>query len=152
MASEAFIDTNVFVYSVDSADPSKQARAQQTLREVARIVVSTQVMNEFYVISTRNLEVPLTAEEATAVVEQMANYTCVAVDSALVLRAIKAGRQWQLSHCALMVEAARQAGCSVLLSEDLADGANYDGLRVENPFAAQVDLTAPEDAGTTGRE
>jgi len=55
-------------------------------------------MNEFFVITTRKLATPLTADAAAAVVEQMNHYTCVAVDAELVLRAIRAGRRWQLSH------------------------------------------------------
>jgi predicted nucleic acid-binding protein len=67
--------------------------------------------------------------------EWVARLTCVPVDADLVLRAIRAGQRWQLSHWdALMVVAARQAGCDRLLTEDLADGASYEGLRVENPF------------------
>jgi predicted nucleic acid-binding protein len=135
MAGRAFVDTNVFVYAVDDAEPDKQKRAQQVLRETSDIVVSTQVMNEFYVITTRRLATPLPPDDAAAIVEEMTQYMCVPTDSDLVLRAIQAGQQWQLSHWdALMVAAARQVGCDRLLSEDLAHGATYDGLRVENPF------------------
>ncbi|MGH3681749.1 MAG: PIN domain-containing protein [Natronosporangium sp.] len=135
MAGRSFIDTNVFIYSVDTSEPDKQRRAQQVLRDTPGIVVSTQVLNEFYNISTRKLRPPLPASEAAAAVEGMAGYSCVPVDVDLVLRAIRAGRRWQLSHWdALMVEAARQAGCDRVLTEDLSDGASYDGLRIENPF------------------
>jgi predicted nucleic acid-binding protein len=137
MTGSAFVDTNVFISSVDTAEPDKQQRAQQVLRDTPRIVVSTQVMNEFYTISTRKLPTPLPADEAARVVMQMTQYTCVPVDADLVLRAIRAGQRWHLSHWdALMVEAARQAACDRLLTEDLADGASYDGIEVENPFAA----------------
>jgi predicted nucleic acid-binding protein len=135
MADRAFLDTNVFVYSVDNADPDKQRRAQQVLRETSDIVVSTQVMNEFYVITTRKLAIPLVAEDSAAIIDEMTQYTCVPVDADLVLRAIRAGQRWQLSHWdALMVVAAQQAACEVLLSEDLADCATYDGLQIQNPF------------------
>lgn len=135
MATRTFIDTNIFVYTVDEAESAKQDRAKEVVREASDVVVSTQVMNEFYVITTRKLSTPLTPEGATTAVEQMKNYTCVHVDPELVLRAIRAAQRWQISHWdALMVEAARQAGCSLLLSEDIADGANYNGLKIENPF------------------
>lgn len=135
MAGRAFVDTNVFVFSVDDAEPAKQKRAQQVLRETPDIVVSTQVMNEFYVITTRKLSTPLTADAAAAIVAEMTQYTCVTVDADLVLHAIQAGQRWQLSHRdALMVTAAQQYACARLLSEDLADGATYDDLRIENPF------------------
>lgn len=135
MVGSSFIDTNVFIYSVDAAGPDKQKQANQVLRDTPSIVVSTQVMNEFYNISTRKLAVPLSPDAAADVIENMAMYTCVPVDADLVLRAIREGRRWQLSHWdALMVAAARQAGCDRVLTEDLSDGAIYDGLRVENPF------------------
>lgn len=136
MGGRAFVDTNVVVYSVDIAEPDKQQQAQKALTDTASVVVSTQVMNEFCNISTRKLRPPLPADQATAILERMAEQICVPVDADLVLRAIRAGQRWQLSHWdALMVEAAaRQAGCDVVLTEDLADGADFDGVRVENPF------------------
>lgn len=137
MAGRSFVDTNLFVYAVDTSEPDKQHRAQQVLTSTPDAVVSTQVMNEFYHVATRKLPNPLSAEDATAIVERMARLACVPVDADLVLRAIRAGQRWQLSHWdALMVEAARQAGCDRLLTEDLANEAWYDGLRVENPFLA----------------
>jgi predicted nucleic acid-binding protein len=138
MTGRAFIDTNVFVYSVDTSEPDKQQRAQQILTTTPGPVVSTQVMNEFFTIATRKLSTPLPIDKAAAIVEGMARLSCVPVDAALVLRAIRAGQRWQLSHWdALMVEAARQATCDRLLTEDLADGASYDGIRIENPFRVQ---------------
>jgi predicted nucleic acid-binding protein len=135
MAGRTFIDTNVFVYSVDASEPDKQERAQQVLTNTPGAVVSTQVMNEFFTVATRRLPTPLPVDSASAIVERMARLTCVPVDASLVLRAIRAGQRWQLSHWdALMVEAARQAACDRLLTEDLADGASYDGIQIENPF------------------
>lgn len=135
MAERVFVDTNVFVYAVDEADPGKQERAHEVLRSAGAIVISTQVLNEFYVIATRKLAVPLSPQDAAAIVDAMAVYTCLPVDRTLVRNAIRAGRRWQLSHWdALVLEAARHAACTRLLSEDLADHATYDGLTVENPF------------------
>jgi len=33
-----------------------------------------------------------------------------------------------------VIEAARALGCASVLSEDLADGRDYDGVHVEYPF------------------
>jgi predicted nucleic acid-binding protein len=135
MSDRAFLDTNIFVYAVDTAEADKQKLAQTVLRTTGDAAVSTQVMNEFFVVATRKLATPLHPDTAAAVIEEMAKLVCVAVDAALVQSAIRAGRRWQLSHWdSLMVEAARQAGCGKLLTEDLTHGAVYDGLRVENPF------------------
>jgi predicted nucleic acid-binding protein len=135
MAGSTFVDTNVFVYAVDTAEPRKQERAQHVLDETPSLVVSTQVLNEFYATITRKLASPLSTEDAAAAVEYIAQHHCVPVDADLVLRAIRDGQRWQLSHWdALMVAAARQAGCDRILTEDLSDGAAYDSLRIENPF------------------
>jgi predicted nucleic acid-binding protein len=135
MSDRAFLDTNIFVYAVDNADANKQKLAQRVLRTTTDAAVSTQVMNEFFVVTTRKLATPLSPDAAAAVIEEMAKLVCVVVDVALVQSAIRAGRRWQLSYWdALMVEAARRAGCDKLLTEDLAHGTVYDGLRVENPL------------------
>jgi predicted nucleic acid-binding protein len=136
MPSRTFLDTNVFVYAADSSDPRKQARASEILLTTAGIVVSTQVINEFYVVATRKLKPPVPEQVAADAAARMTRYICVAIDADLALRAIRAGRRWQLSHWdALMIEAARQATCGRVLSEDLANGSAFDGIRIENPFA-----------------
>jgi predicted nucleic acid-binding protein len=49
--------------------------------------------------------------------------------------AAAASEKYRVSHWdALILETARAAGCTVVLSEDLNDGQDYDGIRVENPF------------------
>lgn len=139
MAGKSFVDTNVFVCAVDGSEPARQRRAKEILRSTPGITVSTQVLNEYYVVATRQLKPPVPAEIVGATVERMARYHCVPVDADLVLRAVRAGQRWQLSHWdALLVEAARQAGCDQLLTEHLADGASYGGLQVRNPFQADA--------------
>jgi predicted nucleic acid-binding protein len=64
----------------------------------------------------------------------MARLTCVPVDADLVLRDQGRAALATVVLDALMVAAARQAGCDRLLTEDLSGGASYDGLRVKNPF------------------
>jgi predicted nucleic acid-binding protein len=138
MSDRAFLDTNIFVYAVDNAEADKRKLAQAVLSTTGDAAVSTQVMNEFFVVATRKLAIPLHPDAAAAVIEEMTKLVCVAVDADLVQSAIRAGRLWRLSHWdSLMVEAARRAGCNRLLTEDLAHGAVYDGLRVENPFRAE---------------
>jgi predicted nucleic acid-binding protein len=52
-----------------------------------------------------------------------------------VLGAIDVHRLHQVSFWdALLVQAARRAGCATLLTEDLKDGRRFDGLVVRNPF------------------
>lgn len=137
MTEPIFVDTNVWVYAVDAADPAKRKAALEATAPVAGrdLVVSTQVLTEFYAVVTRKLAVPVSIEEAEAMVRQLAVLPVVAIDSSLVVSAIAGSREWQISIWdALILRAAEVAGCRRVLSEDLADGATYGSVVVENPF------------------
>lgn len=137
MTSRAFVDTNVWVYAVDSADRRKQARAIEVIDREKRVglVVSAQVLGEFYVTVTRKLATPLSPEAALEDVRSMTRQSVVALDARLVEAGIVGAQAWQLSYWdALLVVAARTAGADRLLSEDLQDGQLIDGVTIENPF------------------
>jgi predicted nucleic acid-binding protein len=139
MSGKWFVDTSVFVYLFDADRPEKQQRSRDLLKaEASRIVISTQVLTEFYVASTRKLARPLSASEARTAVAELCAFDVVALDVALVRRGVERVRQDRLSLWdALIVEAALESGCERLLTEDLQDGRVFDGrLWVANPFAA----------------
>ncbi len=51
------------------------------------------------------------------------------------MAALDARRRFQLPYWdAAIIEASRAMGCTQVLSEDLSDGQDYDGVRVANPF------------------
>jgi predicted nucleic acid-binding protein len=59
----------------------------------------------------------------------------VNTDAELVQRAIRTSRRSHLALWdAMIIEAAREAGCKRVLSEDLQHGLDLDGVVVENPF------------------
>jgi predicted nucleic acid-binding protein len=137
MTEPIFVDTNVWVYAVDAADPAKRARALEVTAPAPGrdLVISTQVLTEFYAVVTRKLVVPVSAEDAEALVRQLAVLPVVAIDTSLVVSAIAGSREWQISIWdALVLRAAEIAGCRRVLSEDLADGMTYGAVVVENPF------------------
>jgi predicted nucleic acid-binding protein len=138
MTEPVFVDTNVWVYAVDAADPAKRERALEVVAPARGrdLVVSTQVLTEFYAVVTRKLAVPVPAQDAQAMVAQLSALPVVAVDASLVAAAIAGSREWQVSIWdALILRAAEVAGCRRVLSEDLADGRTYGSVVVENPFA-----------------
>lgn len=114
--------------------PRKRERARALVESegtAGNIVVSTQVLQEFYVSVTRKLGKPL----AEAAVREIAAFEVVEPDVALVLHSIAIARSERLSLWdALIVEAARARACERLLSEDLQDGRRFDSLCVGNPF------------------
>jgi predicted nucleic acid-binding protein len=132
----AFVDTNVLVYAFDTSEPRKRARALELLAdEGVDLVVSAQVLNEFYWVATRKLTPPLAPEMAHEVVRELSLGRVVPVDAGLVDRAIELSRSHQLALWdAGVVVAAQTAGCGVLWSEDLHAGQRFDGVVVRDPF------------------
>ncbi|HUP22615.1 MAG TPA: PIN domain-containing protein [Thermoanaerobaculia bacterium] len=131
-----FLDTNVLVYADDLDAGTKRERARGLLDEALASgegVVSTQVLQEFFVISTGKLGVePALARRK---VELLAEMDLVRVDLDLILAAIDLSRLHSFSFWdALIVRAAAAAGCGLLLSEDLQHGQVVDGVRIEDPF------------------
>lgn len=136
MNARSFFDTNILVYADDKRAGPKQNRALDLVEEHRRDgtgVVSLQVLQEYFVTVTQKLKVdsPLARRK----VEILSEFDVVAPEVADILAAIDLHRLHGFSFWdALVVRAAKQAGCRVLLSEDFQDGREIDGLRVLNPF------------------
>lgn len=131
-----FLDTNVLLYADDLDAGSKRIKAQTVLRSVISAgegVVSTQVLQEFFVVSTRKLGVD--AATARRKVELLGEMDLVRIDLSMILSAIDLHRLHSLPFWdALILRSASVAGCPVVLSEDLQHGQVIDGVRIENPF------------------
>ena len=135
-----FVDTNVLVYAYDRAEDVKQRRALQVLREVAPtdLVISSQVLSEFYVATTRPSRPLLTTDRAREVVTSMSWTTVEVVDSDLVRRALGIHKNQSLSYWdSLIVAAATRAECTRILTEDFSSASPLEGMRIENPFLAE---------------
>jgi predicted nucleic acid-binding protein len=136
MSARSFLDTNVLVYTDDQDSPEKQRRALDLVSECRRTrigVVSTQVLQEYFVTATRKLGVA--AEVARRKTEIFAGLHLVTPGLGDILGAIDLHRLHRLSFWdALVVRAALASGCGRLLSEDLQHGQRFEGLEVVNPF------------------
>ena len=136
----AFFDTNLLVYLFDSASPEKQAKARDVFSERAtrdEVLLSTQVLQEFYVTVTRRLAAPLSADQAERLVRDFAAFPVVSTDAPLVVAAVALSRRHRLSLWdAMIVVAARAGGATELLTEDLQHGQVLEGVRIDNPFRA----------------
>lgn len=129
-----FLDANVLVYLFDADAPAKQARARELL-SAGPLVLSAQVLSEFYVTVTRKLGRPLDPARASRAVADLCAFPVRDLSASLVLAAVRRSQESGLSYWdALIVETALDAGARVLLTEDLQDGQVIGGLRVENPF------------------
>lgn len=134
------LDTNVLVYTVDSQDANLCRRAQAIVRLAAesdRCVIALQTVGEFYAAVTRR---GLQSRDAAA--QQARDWVRLfpvveprMVDAEDALAAAAVGR---LSYWdGLLVATLRRAGCTVLLSEDMQDGANHNGVTIRNPFTGE---------------
>lgn len=138
MSARAFADTNLLVYAFDTGEPEKRLTAKRLIADYGNrsaLIVSTQVLQEFFVVTTRKLKQPLSTELAGKAVEQFARYPLVQIDAALILDSITRHRDTGFSFWdCLIVEAALSAGCDLLMSEDLQHDQRIDGMRIVNPF------------------
>jgi predicted nucleic acid-binding protein len=132
-----FVDTNVLLYAI-SRDPDEQqkaARAKEVLSS-RDLGLSVQVLQEFYVQATRDSRADrLTHEQAAALVDSFQRFPVQETSVGVMLAAMSTRQRFGISYWdAAIIEAARALGCEVVLSEDLSDGQDYAGVRVENPF------------------
>lgn len=131
-----FVDTNIWVYPFDRGEPGKSEQAERALATAGSdLVISTQVLLEFYVVVTRKLNPPLSNEAATEALTRLSELPVVATDAQLVQRAAATSQDHQLSMWdAMIVEAAFEAGCDQIWTEDLANGSMIRGIEIVNPL------------------
>jgi predicted nucleic acid-binding protein len=134
--SKVFIDTNVLVYGVDHSNPTKHGISRDAVNQIYKDrngVLSTQVMKEFFIVSTKKLGLdPLRAKELTLTLNA---FEIVSTDPGLIEEAMDLSILNTLPFWdSLIVAAARRAKCARILSEDIADKTSIAGVLVENPF------------------
>ena len=140
MTGPVFVDTNVLVYWQDAASRSKQSRAEDWIAHLGHLRaarISFQVLQELYATLTRKVRPAYDAEEARAIVRDLAAWQPVAVDLAILERAWRIQERYILSWWdSLIVAAAHSCACSALLTEDLQHGQLLGQVRVIDPFAS----------------
>lgn len=134
-----FIDTNVLVYAHDRSGGTRRDQARSVLLELwdqRQGVLSTQVLQEFYVTVTRKLARPVAKSAARRVVAAYAAWPVQTVSAGDVLEASELEERHRLAFWdALIVVSAQRCGAERLLSEDMQHGRTLLGVRIENPFA-----------------
>jgi predicted nucleic acid-binding protein len=134
-----FVDTNVLLYAI-SREPEDQHKAERAnaLLDAGGVALSVQVLQEFYAQSTRETRADrITHGQAARLVESLLVFPLADITTGTVLAAMATRERFGISYWdAAILEAARSLGCEVVLSEDLSDGQDFAGVRVENPFLA----------------
>ncbi len=138
MPVDAFIDTNIFVYSISSHPTERRKRDKaRALLGAVDFGSSAQVLAEFYVTVTQKIAEPLSELQATQFIARLIRLPIIAIDSDLVLEAIGLKRRHRLSYWdGAIIAAAQRLGAVIIYSEDLHHGQVYGSTRVINPFRA----------------
>jgi predicted nucleic acid-binding protein len=136
MTAPVFVDTNVLIHAVDSADPVKHGAARRWREELWKHRLgrtSFQVLHEFYVQVTQKS--PAARRQAQEEVRDLLFWQPVALNQEVLEGAWEVQDRYHLSFWdSLIVSAAKAASCAYLLTEDLQTNQNLDGLVVINPF------------------
>jgi len=137
MPGRVFLDSNILVYAQDAGSPDKQRKSREVIAALVESgdgVISTQVVQEFYVTATRKIGVPPLV--AKGVLKTFAVFEIVQVSPLLIQEAVDCSILNQLSFWdSLILAAAASAGCSTIYSEDLNPGQSILGVKVQNPLA-----------------
>jgi predicted nucleic acid-binding protein len=134
--SRAFFDTNILIYQLDKRDVKKRALARDLFKQKAiagDAVISTQVLQEFYVAATVKLHVdPLLVK---SIIHMFENMEVVVVGKDLINEAVDASLQYKLSFWdSLIVVSAESAKCESLYTEDLNAGQIIRTVKIINPL------------------
>jgi predicted nucleic acid-binding protein len=134
-----FLDTNVLIYAYDVSAGKKHERAKTIMMDLwnsGRGIVSTQILEEFFVNITKKVSKPLEIKSAKEIIKDLLEWEVVIIDGESLLEAIEIHVRYKYSFWDSMVlQAAQKGGASWLLSEDLLDGQTVNGLKIKNSFA-----------------
>ncbi len=134
--SKIFIDTNILIYSSDQADKLKQTKAREVLRDILKNhigVISTQVIQEFYVVATNKLKInPLLVKN---IIHAFENYEIILISPSIIKDSIDCNILNQISFWdSLIISAAESANCEKVYTEDLNHEQIINGVTIENPL------------------
>ena len=137
---KTFVDTNILVYAYDRGAGDKHVQAQRAVEKLwegGSGVLSTQVLQEFYVNVRRKARRPISISSARSLVADYMAWDPIVNDGTSILEAMDAEHRHKLSFWdALIVVAAQKVDADVILSEDFSHGQKFGAVRVLNPFFA----------------
>lgn len=138
--SGEFVDTNILVYAHDPTSSEKHEKARELVKRLwisGEGVLSIQVLQEFFWTITRKVPQPVKPTIAVEIIRDIAAWPVYSPSAADVIRAaeLSSSRRSVSFWDAMILQACYATGATILWSEDLSDGTDYDGVVVRNPFA-----------------
>jgi predicted nucleic acid-binding protein len=151
-----FIDTNVLLCTIDNSNPAKQTQAIEAVAQASMlggVAISTQVLIEFFNISTAKLKPGLSHQAAGDMLERLCEFEVVSSTAQGVLEACRLVQRYKLQWWdALILEAALRANADTLLSEDGQHGQRFGKLVVHNPFLGAIQSPSKSQTSTVTRK
>jgi predicted nucleic acid-binding protein len=133
-----FVDTNILIYAHDRDGGLRWQRATQALDRLWTTRtgrMSVQVLQEFFVVTTRKLKASVEVATAREVIRSYSSWVTAPDDVDTVLRASEIAEIAQISFWdGMIVAAAERSGAATLYTEDLNEGQVIAGIRIVNPL------------------
>ena len=132
------LDTNVLAYAEGVNGQDRKDTALLILRDFAghELMVPAQALGELFVVLTRKAKREA-AEARSAVLGWSDSFPLIDTTPGVILEAMELVTTHRLAFWdSVMLAGAAQAGCRMLLSEDMQDGFTWRGVTVQNPFGA----------------
>lgn len=138
MKDNVFVDTNILIYAHDMDAGLKHDMAVSIMRDLWEEetgVISTQVIQEFYINVTRKIPNPLTHARARGIIVNYFSWQVELIEPHTILSASEIEERHLLSFWdSLIIATACQAKAKKVLTEDLNPGQIIEGILIENPF------------------
>ena len=133
-----FVDTNILVYAYDRSAGEKYKKAvgiMENLWDSYNGIISSQVLQEFFVCVTKKIVKPLDAFTTREIVKDLLKWKTIIVDGGIILDAIDIHSQYRYSFWdSVIIASAIEGGAGIILSEDFSDKQVIKGIVIKNPF------------------
>jgi predicted nucleic acid-binding protein len=138
--NKIFLDTNIIVYAFDFSAKKKHEIAKQILIDLwnsGRGLLSTQVLQEFYVTVTQKIPKPLDRKLAIQTIKDLLHWDVVINDGDAIIDAIEIQTKHKFTFWdAMIIQAAFKGGAELIFSENLGSSRKIQGVTLKNPFVS----------------
>jgi predicted nucleic acid-binding protein len=134
----AALDTNILVYAEGVNGKPMQQAARAIVAKLApeSTLLPVQTLGELYAVLIRKAGFSR-AKARDAVLDWGDTFPLIETSSSVLLQAMELSAGHRLGFWdAVILSAAADAGCRLLLSEDLQEGFTWSGVTIANPFSA----------------
>jgi predicted nucleic acid-binding protein len=135
------LDTNILAYAEGTNGVEMRDKALDLLQRLpaGSVVLPTQVLGELFNVLVLKAKRPA-ASARTAILGWRDAFALSETSASVMVNAVDLATDHRLRIWdAVILAATTEAGCRLLLSEDLQDGFTWQGVTVTNPFGPTPD-------------